>query len=748
MTQYYDYDDKNVDDKITLERIKKNISTSYNYFNDNYERFREYRIYVYKECLSEQQRAFLRRLNRPLVEFNILEAYLNRIVGEFIQHEPSISCRPAEGVPVSQDVLNTIDGYYRHLLFDADKDSFSVEIMKEMISGGFSVAEVRTDYENPMSMKQKIFLEKVFDPTLCGFDPMARASHKGDGNYCFEIFPMTEEDFRLEFPNRKIDTIKYTSVQSADELASFTWSYKDIKDKRIILVAKYYEKKKKRVRIVELADGTVMSAKKYKKLQEYWETNAIIEQIPIIKGEPRWTIIDTIVCYKLCQNQILEYYETDYAYLPLVFFDGNSVNLSYGKVNSSYQMTKPLIYHAKGAQDLKNFAGQALANYLMNMVQHKFIIKKEAIVTDADSLEALKNIQKMNNIIVHAYSENNPDKPIPEPIREVQPVPAPPEIMNTFSAADPTTQMILGSFASNLGKPDNDLSGKAVVEIMSAGNSTTMPYYAGYLAALSHIGNIVIDLIPKYILGKRTLPMVDKNKKRSWVEVNTENGIMLDYEPHAIKMEIEAGVSFQVQKNRAVEQIISLMGASEELSSFFNSEEGLKILSRNLTIYGADNLEEAIEKFVQEQKQQQQQAAEMQQQMMQNDPSMIKAQSEMMKAQLQGQEMALKQQQAEFDNQIKIAKQAVEKIIADAKLLEAEAKVTSTQIEGAVRMEEAQTSLETHALDNATKLAEIESRSKKDNLEHMKLAHEVSKHAQEVRNKERESNHDKETTYE
>ena len=83
-----------------LERIKKNVSTSYMYFKDNVTRYHEFRKYVFKESINQQQRAMLQQLQRPIIEFNILEAYVSRLLGEFSKHEPSIEVSPAEGVPV------------------------------------------------------------------------------------------------------------------------------------------------------------------------------------------------------------------------------------------------------------------------------------------------------------------------------------------------------------------------------------------------------------------------------------------------------------------------------------------------------------------------------------------------------------------------------------------------------------------------------------------------------------------------
>jgi Phage P22-like portal protein len=699
-----------------LGRIRKNVASSYSYFLDNTKRFREFREYVFRQSINTQQKTILQQLNRPIVEFNILEAYISRLLGEFSKHEPSIEVSPAEGVPVDQAVLDVVEGHIRHIFYQANKDSFAYEIYKDLLSGGYSVAKIWTDYAGPMSFDQQIYLSRVFDPTLVGFDPLARAPHKGDGHYSFEIYPMLEEDFIRAYPDAPISTIGYMR-----DIEGFNWSYKDAVNQKVVLLADYYEKKKRKVRIVKLANGRVMTMRDYEKLQKYWEEEQFIEQIPVVVGKPRWTELETVCNYKFIENEILEYQETDYTYLPHIFFDGNSVILTQGTGNNSYQMTRPYIYHAKGVQDMMNFAGQTMCNSMENLIQHKFIVMKEAIPQEQDYLEALNDIQRANTIVVNAFAENDPTKQIPQPIREVQNVPLPPEVTASFQMTGGVTQTILGSYASNLGKNDNDLSGKAVVESASVGNSAAMPYVVGYLQGLTQIGNVIVDLMPKYLVGKRTIPISKKDGERIHQSINAPGMPTLQYDEKAIKVNVEAGVNFQVQKNQAVEQIISLMHANEKLGQFFNDEDGgLPILVRNLTIYGADQLPEAVQRWSQKMQQQQQQAMQMQQQAMMQNPQLLRAQAELQK--VQGQ-----QQQYQFENQIEIAKMAIEKEVADAKILESEAKVSQAQIDSAVRLEESQTSLEVHALESASKLAEIKSRQHHDGLAQRKLEHEISK---------------------
>ena len=721
-----------------LARIKKNVSTAYMYFNENYKRYREFRKYVFRESINERQRAVLQQLNRPVVEFNILEAYISRLLGEFSQHEPGIEVSPAEGIPVGQQVLDVVEGHLRHILHDANKNNFSYEIYKDLLSGGFSIAKVWTDYASPMSFNQQIYLARVFDPTMCGFDPMARHSHKGDGQFSFEIYPMLEEEFLREFPNAEIRNVGYTR-----DIEGFNWTYKNVQGQKIILVADYYEKKRKKVKIVKLANGRVMTAKNYEKLEAYWAAEQFIEQIPAIVGAPRVTELETICRYKLIEDQVLEYNETDYSYLPHVFIDGNSILLTQGTANTTYQMTRPYVYHARGIQDMMNYGGQTICNSMENLIQHKFIVMKEAIPQEQDFVEALNDIQRASTVVLNAFHENNPEQPIPNPIREVQNIPLPPEVMGAFQVTGPMTQAILGSFTSNLNQENRNLSGRAVIESASADNAAAMPYVVGYLAGLNQIGNICVDLMPKYLLGKRTIPIESKGGEKTYQEINAPGRAMVNYDEKAIKVNINAGVNFQVQKSQAMTQIIGLMQASEEFSKFMNSEQGLKILVKNLTIYGADELQEAVPQWLQQQQQQQQQAMQMAQQQAQNDPRMIKAQADMQKVQIQGQSDQLKtqleamrlqfeQQQQEFDNQIAIAKMANEKILNDSKMLEAEAKVNQMQIDSAVRLEESQTSLERHALDAAAKMAEVRSREHHDNLATHQLAHTIRQATKET----------------
>ncbi|CAB4127222.1 hypothetical protein UFOVP85_61, partial [uncultured Caudovirales phage] len=66
-----------------LARIKKVVRNTHDYFKDNYDRYNEFRKFVFESSLTEDEITLLMTMNRPQLEFNVLEAYISRLLGEF-----------------------------------------------------------------------------------------------------------------------------------------------------------------------------------------------------------------------------------------------------------------------------------------------------------------------------------------------------------------------------------------------------------------------------------------------------------------------------------------------------------------------------------------------------------------------------------------------------------------------------------------------------------------------------------------
>lgn len=605
-----------------LSRIKSSVRQAHDYFKDNFDRYNEFTRFVCESNLTGDEVTLLQTMGRPQLEFNTLASRVARLLGEFAKAEPDIMVTADDQDKVDWVTLKVIEQHLRHVLLDIDNHHTRYQVYKDLLIGGFSVLKVLTDYANPMSMDQVIKFERA-EPTLCVFDKLARYSHKGDGMYCAELFPRSREEFEAEYPDVSLSTVSFKR-----NFSGFQWSYVN-DNSEILLIADYYEKKKIEKTIVQVRDGKVMTKEEYDKMVDEWNDLTVP---PTIIGKPRKTMIDKIVRYRAIENQVLEYAETDYKMLPLVFVDGSSALVRTPKNGNIKQVCIPYVYHAKGAQRLKNYAGIALANEIENQVQHKVMVAKEALPKEEGWLEAYKDVQKASNYVYNAFYEENPEQAIPNPIREVQRVPAPPEIVQAFTGADSLMEQILGSYDASLGINNNQLSGVAIIEGATQSNSAAMPYVVGFMQGLQRASQIYVDLLPKYYTTPRTIPIMDEEGKRSFVKINQDEGVPFDFDTNALNVVVKAGASFQVQKARTINMIKEVMQMSPQVAEFIGTK-GINFVLDNVEGRGVEQLKQSVEEFQQEQEQMKQQALQMQQQQAAQNPAALKMQVDMQKLQ-------------------------------------------------------------------------------------------------------------------
>ena len=727
-----------------LADIKKSVEQSREYFQDNVDRYNEFMKFVFETSMTQDEVNTLQELGKPSLEFNILEAYVSRLKGEFAKQQPSLTVRAADGIPLVMldeeftDTIKVVEGHLRALFCDSVTDKFEYDVYTDLLAGGFSVAKVYTEYTSELSFEQKICVDRAFDVTLTGFDPMARKSHKGDGKFCFELYPMERKQFEEMYGKDATINMKFVR-----EFEGFSWSFKNEKED-IILVCDFYEKKQKREKIIKLANGHTVLEREYNEFLTKWAESGEIEQPPMpIPGKERWTNIETICRYRVCEQSVLEYVETDYKFLPLVFIDGNSVMLE--NWGYSQQMTRPFCYQAKGIQRLKNFAGQSLANELENTIQHKFIVAIESI--PSDYLDAYQNVQKADTLIYnHFQDSNNPEVTLPPP-REVVRTPIPPEISAAFSMSDDMTQTILGTY-DNGGIQNANQSGVAIARSAIQSNSASVPYLVGYIKGLNRIAQIVVDLIPKYYRTPRSLPILLPSGKRSYHEVNKKGSLYLNYDPNSLQVNVETGVNFAMQKEIALQTILNLMQASPLFAQFMN-QHGLQILLDNIDIRGVEELKvkaEQFEKQVEEQNKAMSQAQQQEQQAAAQKAAMEMA---MMQKNLNSptQEqlgaMALEEQQRVDDEKGKLAVAvaqekaaydagmlAIKEREAETKFLDVMAKIKNSDIEAEVGIAKA----EAENVRSEVNLAIEMSKHQHDAMmEVAKHEHEKEKHEHEVK---------------
>lgn len=616
-----------------LEGFKKNVQSFQDYWRDNSLRYNEFMRFVFKSTIDQQDINFLDTIGKPPLTFNTLEPYVSRICGELIEHTPSIkvSSAPGSNSPIDKETtatIETVEGFMRHILDEANRRKFTGLIAQSTLGGGYAAALVSIDYESPMALEKVIKFEPIVDPVMCGWDIYATHPNKIDGDYAFRKFARTKESLEEDYPDLNLNTVNFNSSTSDKDMS---WFYTDGQQK-ISVLCEFYKRKKKKKTIVKLTNGKIMFKEEYEKLQIQWNDQKIEEPARIL--EKRTTTIDYICRYVFIGNKILEYKETKFIDLPLIFIDGNSVPIREVFQGPLIQTTRPLVFHAKGMQRLKDLAGQTIAAYLEDSIRSKWLIAKESIPSESQFVDNLTTPQKGALIAYNAYDPNNPDRALPSP-REIQLIPAPPEVMNTFTTSDSTIQTILGSYDASLGINNNQLSGVAIREGSIQSNAATKPYIGNIMQGLTAIAQTIVDILPFFYKTPRTIPTLDAEGKETFVKINEKGQPSFDFSKNPLHIIVESGPNFKSEQNRAIDQIASLSKNIPGMAEFIK-DKALPIIADNINIRGSDIFKILAQEWTQEQKQMKK--------MSQNIPN-----TEMMKIQNQMKETQIKERKLQTD---------------------------------------------------------------------------------------------------
>ncbi|MEO6077565.1 MAG: portal protein [Candidatus Andersenbacteria bacterium] len=700
-----------------LEEHKKQVEAWHQYFRQNNERYWEFYKFVCATSLTSSDVAALNTLDKPTVEFNILEAMVSRLCSDFAKQEPGFNVRAADGV--SLDMLtpeflateDVVEGILKSMFADASNDGLQSNLNRDQLIGGFSALYCYTDYVNPHSFEQNIKWERVFDPTMTYFDPMARTSHKGDGAYCGMLIPYTKDRFIKEFGEEAARDIKFNR---GDNIQGFNWSYYN-QDQDIVLVAYHFEKKAKKITIYKLSNGHIVPKEQYEKLLELWEMRGLIEQPPI-PLEERESEVEKIEHYLFCETKELRHSKTNFSMLPIVYVDGNSV-LVKGDVSTAQsgsaadsssgsvqQMTRPYVYHARDAQRGKNFSGQTMYAELENMVMNKFMASVESI--PEDYAEAYQKPQEANILVYNAFDDKTGERL--DPPQVIPRTQTPSIVESSFLNADRTIQATLGSYDAQQGIVGDNISGRAIEQGAMQADGASGPYLINFIKAWNRVAEITIDMIPKIYRTPRSLPIIGKDGKRTFQVINhpeSEESVDMNYDPNSLQIKVTAGVSSEIQKQHALEMLVKLSAANEGFNAFMNTM-GLETLLDNLNIRGIDHLKAQAAIFMKQQQEQAQAASQ--------KPDPVQIEAETIK-EVELAKVEQRAQQAEGELSIKAAEVAISKQKADQDFIKLLAEIEEGNQRVEIEKQKADASEAHSAVELAVNIAKVHhEQNKKD----------------------------------
>ena len=582
---------------------------------------------------------------RPCLTINRLPAFGKQVLNDARQNRPAIKCHPV-GDKADKETAEILDGLIRNIEYSSNADVAYDTALDFSVHGGIGYATVDIDYSDADSFDKDIKINRVANVFSVYGDPASTAADSSDWNSGFITDRITEKEFKKRYPGASV-----SSFDDADDDVDEEWF-----EENMVRIAERWIRGREKAKLLKLTDGTLLMEDSYLKLKDILDAQGIT-----VSGDRDTTIL--VVKQRIITGaEILERNNWPGKFIPIIPCYGDEVNVE-GK-----RSFHGLFHFAMDAQRNYNYWRTATTELVALAPKVPFIGPTGAFDTDLDKWNSA-------NTDSHAFIQFDGQA---MPQRQQFAGPPAGALQEALNASD-DLKNIMGLHDASLGRQGNETSGRAILARQREGDIATFNFVDNQSRFIRHIGNIVLDLIPKVYDVPRIVRVIKEDGSNYSVPVNqkvqqlppqaTEDGQPPDpaappqYQPaDPAQMEqqaeiqglikvfdltagkyditVEAGPSFNTRRQEASAQM------GEFIKSMPNvPPKAIGMLVKNMDWPGADDFAKAIAGDKDPQLMQAEQAiGQLKQQMQQMQQQLQDKQAEL---QLKGAEIQIKQMDAQ-----------------------------------------------------------------------------------------------------
>jgi hypothetical protein len=578
--------------------------------------------------------------------FDMCTPIVDQISGEIDQSDFTMKISPSGG-DASIDTAQTLEGLLRNILNISNaKEIFSAASRSNVI-GGFDAWEIVTDWIDGDSFDQDLFIRKIANAIdSVWFDMDSIQQDRSDAKWGWKLVRKTKDEYDRMWPDGSGQSIgDNTHANAYDNKGEF------------ITVGQFYYKKKVKIDIVKMTDGSVHKVdEKFLKVQDELAAQGITIEVDNDGNEKRRTRKSWRVWSRLFDggDWLQPEEETVFDYIPLIPIYGNFDIFE----------NKPIYY---GKLE-KLFDQQRILNYAMSRdIEDGALSPSPAIW--------MTNTQAEGN----DYSTMNTDN---DPVRFYNPDPEAPMMPQTIGGPQVSSglqatiaqskEMILASsnsFNALQGNAMPQQSGIAGAQQIEQANIGSIKWFKPLQIAECHTAKILVNAVPRVYDGARQSRILEEDGTSSIIPLNatifdeqTQTNVELnDLSIGEYDVVCDYGPAFNSQQKETAQAFLDIASIDPTVI-----QQGKDILLKNLAVPGMDQMAERArieginngsipeKQWTDEERQEIQQAqAAAAQQEQQPDPMMIAAQAEMQKAQAEQMNAQNKQSEIQGNQQLK-----------------------------------------------------------------------------------------------
>lgn len=574
-----------VTDYELVQDCRKQIDEWYAWFGDNIEQGQSDRRFLFGAQWTSLEEAENRMLGKAQLVYNKIYDFYRKALAEQRKNTVSLKLRATDNATqLDQDTIDLHTSLLRSIAYNSKTEAVYQTAFQTQLHSSFGVIRVKTDWEHEKSFNQIILLEALENPEKAFFDPAAKLPDKSDGDYCGVAVNYSKEYFKRLYPNIDVEKVKPISTGM---------NLNETPDPNIVTVTEYYYKEYYDEMIYQTQSGEVLTRRELNQLQKMLEEARAMGADPyeIMEFEARIDIVQSrksknwkIKRCVVTDKEILEKSEWPSKYFPLVFVDGDSY------WDKEKQYTQSFVRHVRDAQRFLNYCAVEIATALKNSRKETFLVTP-AQITGFEKI--WKNAQKQQGALPF-----NPD----QKVQGGAPIKLPPNelsqsLLHQYQRAEMDIQSIMGVYEAAVGAESNEKSGIAIANRAKQSQNSMFIFFDNLNRAVEQVGRVVLDLMPKIYDTERPVSVTDERGNTHDVIVNQYDPMTDEYynqvRDYRWDIEIEVGASFEIQKQEAIQTLVSIGQLTPEVMPMV-----LDLIAENLDLENTPQVVERLKNLV------------------------------------------------------------------------------------------------------------------------------------------------------
>jgi len=629
------------DFQTVADERKKSQGTN----EDERDKAREQIYFVEKEDGQWEPDIISKMNGKPRYTDDRCNPILDSICGEIEDNEFAIKISPSSGES-SKDVAEVLEGIIRNIENISSAELTYASMGRMMVTSGMSGVYIEQDYIDGDSFDQDLFIRYVPDfVNRVWFDQASVMADNSDARFVFIDDDISKEEYESKFPDGKMMSV------NRDIKADVYYDKPDV-----ITISRCYYKKPETIEIVEMSDGAILKADE--------DFDMIVDELAmdgIVEVRRRKRLTHKIYQRIMDGNDWLSpEEETVFDSLPVFGCYANH------KVIDGKAVVRGAIAKALDQQRVHNMAFSREVEEVVLSPRPKFWGTPEMRKGHEKTLSTL-------NTNANPWQDFNIDPNLPGMTPQfLGGAPVNPGLSQLSLMSAQSIDLATGAFSPQLADNANLQSGVALDKQIEKSNSSTVKYYRSIQTTLTAVGKCLVNAIPKVYDATRQQRILAEDGES---EIVTLNQVVIDNQTgEAITVNdlsvgeydvsCSYGAAFKNRQDAMTDKMLAyaaidptLIEISRDVMLKNSSEPGMDVVAERAR---AMQLQNGVIPFDQMTPEEQQAAQEAQNQPPQPDPNLLIAEAEMGKAQAAQTGAQTKQQEAQFNQQLKVAEMELE----------------------------------------------------------------------------------------